>query len=130
MRMDADGTLVRMDAQRSFKNSLSPLYDTIDALLTGPTAAEKSRGLTTLIPNGTTLVNAALRGQTAVLNFSENFMFNNYGAEGYLAQLRQIVWTATDFAAVSNVQFLIEGRRVDFLGDNIRLDIPIARDDL
>jgi hypothetical protein len=130
MRMDSDGVLVRVQEKRQLSTSSSPLLDTINALLAGTQAAEEARGLTTLIPEGTVLINAAMRGSTAVLNFNENFMFNNYGAEGYLAQLRQIVWTATEFPSVKNVLFLIEGQRVEFLGDNIRLDKPISRDDL
>jgi spore germination protein GerM len=130
MRMDSDGVLVRVQEKRQLSASSSPLLDTINVLLAGTQAAEESRGLTTLIPEGTVLINAAMRGSTAVLNFNEKFMFNNYGAEGYLAQLRQIVWTATEFPSVKNVLFLVEGQRVDFLGDNIRLDKPISRDDL
>jgi spore germination protein GerM len=130
MRMDSDGLLVRTQEKRRIANAAAPLLDTITLLLAGTTAEEEARGLTTLIPAGTVLISAAMRGDTAVLNFNENFMFNNYGAEGYLAQLRQIVWTATEFQNVKNVQFLIEGRRVDFLGDNIRIDRPIARDEL
>jgi hypothetical protein len=130
MRVDADGILVRTEEKRQIAHSSSPLLDTINALLAGTTAAEEARGITTLVPSGTVLINAAMRGNTAILNFNENFMFNNYGAEGYLAQLRQIIWTATEFPSVKNVQFLIEGQRIDFLGDNIRLDQPISREDL
>jgi hypothetical protein len=130
MRMDTDGLLVRTEEKRQMAHSSSPLLDTINVLLAGTTAAENARGITTLIPSKTVLINAAMRGSTAVLNFNEDFMFNRYGAEGYLAQLRQIIWTATEFPSVKNVQFLIEGRRVDFLGDNIRLDQPISREDL
>jgi spore germination protein GerM len=130
MRMDANGLLVRTEEKRQMAHSSSPLRDTMNALLAGTTAAEEDRRITTLIPPGTMLLNAAMRGNTAVLNFNENFMFNSYGAEGYLAQLRQIIWTATEFPSVKNVQFLVEGQRIDFLGDNIRLDQPISRDDL
>jgi hypothetical protein len=130
MRVDADGVLVRTGEKRQMKNSSSPLLDTINVLLAGSAVAEEARGITTLIPEGTVLINAAMRGSTAVLNFNENFMFNSYGAEGYLAQLRQIIWTATEFPSVRNVQFLVEGQRVNFLGDNIRLDQPISREDV
>jgi hypothetical protein len=130
MRVDSDGVLVRAQEMRQVQNSPSPLLDTVNTLLGGTTEVEKARGVTTLIPAGTVLINAAMRGNTAVLNFNENFMFNSYGAEGYLAQLRQIIWTATEFPGVRNVQFLVEGQRIDFLGDNIRLDQPISREDL
>jgi spore germination protein GerM len=130
MRVDADGVLVRTQESRQVQNSSSPLLDTVKMLLDGTTEAEEARGVTTLIPEGTVLINAAMRGSTAVLNFNENFMFNSYGAEGYLAQLRQIIWTVTEFPGVRNVQFLVEGQRIEFLGDNIRLDQPISREDL
>ena len=130
IRMDTDGTLVRTPVTRTVSASVSPLFDAVTALLSGPTASEEARGLSSLVPAGTVLLNAAMRGTTAVLNFNDNFLFNNYGAEGYLAQLRQIVWTATEFPGVRNVQFLIEGQRVEFLGDNIRLDAPLSRDNL
>jgi hypothetical protein len=130
IRMDTDGTLVRTTVTRTVRAASSPLFDAVVSLLSGPTAAEEARGISSLIPAGTQLINAAMRGTTAVLNFNETFLFNNYGAEGYLAQLRQIVWTATEFPGVRNVQFLIEGQRVDFLGDNIRIDAPVSRDNL
>jgi spore germination protein GerM len=57
-------------------------------------------------------------------------MFNGYGAEGYVAQLRQIVWTATEFPNIHDVQILIEGRRIEFLGESIRIGRPISRDSL
>ncbi|MDR1468377.1 MAG: GerMN domain-containing protein [Spirochaetaceae bacterium] len=130
MRMDTDGILVRTEEKRQMAHSSSPLLDTINVLLAGTTAAENARGITTFIPPKTVLINAVMQGGTAVLNFNENFMFNSYGVEGYLAQLRQIIWTATEFPSVKNIQFLIEGQRIDFLGDNIRLDQPISREDL
>ncbi|MDR1232368.1 MAG: GerMN domain-containing protein [Spirochaetaceae bacterium] len=130
MRVDADGVLVRTGEKRQMKNTSSPLGDTMNVLLGGLTMAEKARGIMTLIPEGTVLINAAMRGSTAVLNFNENFKFNSYGAEGYIAQLRQIVWTATEFPSVRNVQFLVEGQRTNYLGDNIPLDQPISREDL
>jgi hypothetical protein len=130
MRVDSDGILVLTQEKRQMQNSSSPLLDTIKILLAGTSVVEETGGVRTLVPEGTLLINATMRGSTAVLNFNENFMFNSYGAEGYFAQLRQIIWTATEFPGVRNVQFLVEGQRINFLGDNIRLDQPISREDL
>ncbi|MDR2865644.1 MAG: GerMN domain-containing protein, partial [Spirochaetaceae bacterium] len=44
--------------------------------------------------------------------------------------LRQIVWTATEFSSVHDVQILIEGRKIDFLGEAIRIDRPLSRNSL
>jgi spore germination protein GerM len=84
----------------------------------------------TLIPEGTRLLSAMVRGQTAYLNFNEEFQFNTYGMEGYAAQIRQVIWTATEFSTVADVQILIEGRRLDYLGESIPIGSPLNREDL
>jgi spore germination protein GerM len=106
----------------------SPLADTIRLLLQGPTVDEGNRGLITLIPPGARLLSAQVRGSTAYLSFSEEFQFNTYGVEGYIGQLRQIIWTVTEFPNVSDVQILIEGRRIDYLGERIAIGSPLGRD--
>ena len=47
---------------------------------------------------------------------SEDFEFNTLGAEGYMGQLMQIVYTASNFSTVKSVQFLVEGEKKDYLG--------------
>lgn len=86
--------------------------------------------MVSLIPSGTRILSATVRGNTAYINFSEDFQYNTYGVEGYAAQLKQIVWTATEFPNVENVQILIEGRRVDYLGEGIWIGSPLNRDEL
>jgi spore germination protein GerM len=61
---------------------------------------------------------------------SEEFQYNSYGREGYAAQLHQIVWTATEFSSVKNVQLLIEGRRMDWLNEGIWIGNPLNRTSL
>jgi spore germination protein GerM len=68
-----------------------------------------------------------VRGNTAYLSFSDDFMLNTFGVEGYVAQLRQIVWTVTEFQNVNDVQILIEGRRLDYLAEGIWIGSPISR---
>lgn len=131
IKIDSDGTLVRTPVVRSLPESDSPMTDALTALIKGPTADEKKRGLESLIPVGTRLLSATVRGSTAYLSFSEEFQFNTYGVEGYAAQLRQIVWTATEFSTIQNVQILIDGRHLDYLGgDGIWIGTPLSRDTL
>jgi spore germination protein GerM len=130
MRLDPEGSILRIQVTRQIPVSDSPLMDTLHALLRGPSLEETRRGLLTLIPEGTRLLSAMVRGQTAYLNFNEEFQFNTYGMEGYAAQLRQIVWTATEFPTVADVQILIEGRRLDYLGESIRIGSPLSREGL
>lgn len=113
VQVDADGNVNRKSVVRQIPKSDSPLTDTIKALLAGPQASEKSM---TLIPEGTRLLSASVRNGIAALNFSEEFEFNAIGADGYRGQLMQVVFTATEFATVESVQFLIEGQRKDYIG--------------
>ncbi len=131
VRVDDDGIIARTKTVRSLSVSDAPLLDALSALIAGPTEAEKQKGLSSLIPAGTRLLSAIVRGDTAYLSFSEEFQFNSYGIEGYAAQLRQIIWTATEFSNVKTVQILIEGRRVDYLGsEGIWIGGPIGRESL
>lgn len=113
VQVDADGNVNRKSVVRQIPKSDSPLTDTIKALLAGPLDSEKSMSL---IPQGTRLLSATVRNGIAALNFSEEFEFNAIGADGYRGQLMQIVFTATEFATVESVQFLIEGQRKDYIG--------------
>jgi spore germination protein GerM len=127
IEVDGDGAILRTRVVRSMPATDSPLTDTLRLLLQGPTVDEQNRGLITLIPPGTGLRNAQVRGSTAYLSFSEEFQFNTYGVEGYIGQLRQIIWTVTEFPNVSDVQILIEGRRIDYLGERIAIGSPLGR---
>ncbi|MDR0600741.1 MAG: GerMN domain-containing protein [Treponema sp.] len=128
IRIDRDGTILRTRTARKIPASDSPMMDALGALLAGPTAEEQRRELRSFIPEGTRILSATVRGGTAYISFSEEFQYNTYGVEGYAAQLRQIVWTATEFANVTDVQILIEGRRVDYLGEGIWIGSPLGRD--
>jgi spore germination protein GerM len=108
----------------------SPMVDTLKILIQGPNMEEQRQGLVTLIPQGTRILAARVQGTTAYISFSEEFQYNTYGVEGYAGQLRQIIWTATEFPSVKDVQILIEGRRVDYLGEGIWIGSPVDRDAL
>jgi len=104
------------------------MTDVLHALIAGPSADEERRGLISLIPPDTRVLSATVRGETAYINFSEDFQYNTYGVEGYAAQLREIIYTVTEFPNVRRVQILIEGRRVDFLGEGIWIGSPVSRE--
>jgi spore germination protein GerM len=128
MQRDPDVTLMRTRVNRTLPLSDSPLLDVLEALLRGPSAEEQRRGLISLIPDGAKTLRAEVRGETAYISFNEEFMFNIYSTEGYAAQLQQVVWTATEFSNVKNVQILIEGRRIDYLGEGIWIGSPLGRE--
>jgi spore germination protein GerM len=129
-QVDKDGAILRTRVTRKISVSDSPMLDSLNALLSGPTAEEQRRGLVSLIPGGARVLSAVVRGNTAYISFSEDFQYNTYGVEGYAAQLKQIVWTVTEFSNIKDVQILIEGRRVDYLGEGIWIGSPVNRDTL
>jgi hypothetical protein len=128
MQVDKDGMVLRMRVTRSLGVSDSPMTDALLVLLEGPSPEEARRGLVSFIPPGTKLLSVMVRGSTAYINLNQEFQFSTFGVEGYAAQLRQIVWTATEFSTVKDVQILIEGKRVDYLGESVLIGSPIARD--
>jgi len=128
IRIGSDGSVQRVRADRRLPATDSPLRDVIQALIAGPNAEERQGDLISLIPGGTRLLSVTIRGDTAYINFNEDFQYNIYGAEGYNGQLRQIVFTATEFPNVSDVQILIEGSRVDFIGENFWIGSPLSRE--
>jgi len=130
IRVDRSGYISRVQANRKFPVSDSPLVDVIQALIAGPNAEEKSSGLISLIPPATKLLSASIRGNTAYISFNEEFQYNTYGVEGYAGQLRQIVFTVTEFSNIADVQILIEGRRIDYLGEGVWVGSPVSRDTL
>ena len=123
----SDGQILQSRVTRRIPVSESPMQDAVNSLLAGPTSAEVGRGILNLIPKNTRLLSASVRGNTAYLSFSEDFLFNTFGVEGYVAQLRQIVWTVTEFQNVRDVQILVDGRRLDYLGEGIYIGSPINR---
>ena len=127
-QVDRDGSILRIKVNRKLPVSDSPMTDVIQALIAGPNSDEKRRGLISLIPPGSAILSATVRDDTAYISFSEEFQYNSYGVEGYAGQLRQIVYTVTEFSNVKNVQILIEGRRVDYLGEGIWIGGPLTRD--
>jgi spore germination protein GerM len=126
-QIDKNGQILQSKITRRIPVSETPMTDVLNIMLAGPLADEINRGILNLIPKNTRLLSAAVRGSTAYLSFSEDFLFNSFGIEGYAAQIRQIVWTVTEFPNVTDVQILVDGRRIDYLGEGIYIGSPISR---
>lgn len=128
MEIGSDGSVNRKEIIRTMKKSNSPLVDTINALIAGPTGEEADKGCRSLIPSGSKLLNATIKNGVATLNFNEDFEFNQYGVEGTLGQLQEIVYTATAFQTVESVQFLVDGELKDYLGsEGVWIGSPLNR---
>ncbi|MDR2510494.1 MAG: GerMN domain-containing protein [Spirochaetaceae bacterium] len=127
VKVEGAGTVFLEPVKRLVPVNDTPLVTALNILLAGPTADESRRELISVIPKGTRVLRASVNGSIATIDFNENFMFNNYGEEGYIAQLKQIIWTATEFANINEVQIQIEGRKTEFLGETARIDRPLSR---
>lgn len=128
MNIDSDGSVNRKEVTRKMKKSASPLADAINALISGPIADEEKVGCRSLIPAQSKLLGATVSDGVATLNFSEEFEFNQYGVEGTLGQLQQIVYTATAFPTVNSVQILVEGDKKEYLGsEGVWIGTPLSR---
>ncbi|NCN05914.1 MAG: hypothetical protein GW949_09810 [Spirochaetales bacterium] len=128
LRISDDDSVVLEPRPRGIRFVDSPLSATLQALLAGPVESETTVGYLSLVPEGSQLISASIRGETAFLNFNESFRFNPLGYEGQKAQLQQIVYTATEFPTVSQVQILIDGQIVNYLGgDSLYVGAPLQR---
>lgn len=128
VRIENDGAITRQEVKRAITVTDSPLSDTLAALLAGPAEDEIRRKLITLIPRGTKLLGVGVRGSTVTIDLNDAFVYNRYGIEGYAGQLKQIVYTATAFPGIQDVQLLIEGEARDYLGgEGVYIGRPISR---
>lgn len=129
IRVTDEGTIYPDRVVREVAFVDAPLTAMLEVLIDGPNTQEIERGLHHLIPEDTRLLSASVRGGIAYLNFNEAFQFNPLGVEGYMAQLKQIVYSTTEFSTVDAVQILIEGREREFLGgDGVYIGKPLRRD--
>jgi spore germination protein GerM len=127
MKVDTAGSILWTSVKRDLPATDSPLLDAMQALIKGPSATEEKQGIISLIPKNVKIQNAIVRGSTAYISFNEDFLFNTYGVEGYAGQRRQIVLTATEFSNVKDVQILIDGKPVDYLGESVWIGSPVSR---
>jgi spore germination protein GerM len=119
VRINENGDLVQTAVGKEIPRTKTPLTVLLSFLLEGVSTQERQQGLVSFIPDGTQLLSTVIQNETAYISFNENFRYNTFGAEGYAAQIKQVVWTATEFPTVKNVQILIDGKKENYLGDSL-----------
>jgi len=124
-----DGKITMKAVIRPVQYIDAPLTATLEALLQGPTTAEINQGLMSLVSPQTRLRTVYIKGDTAYVDFNEAFRFNPLGKDGLIAELKQVIYTATEFPTVKKVQILVEGEISKHLGpEGIVIDKPLDRD--
>lgn len=99
------------------------------ALLDGPTADERAAGLTSAVPDGTTLRGVALRDGVATVDLSSAFA-EDADQASLLARVAQVVYTLTAFTTIQRVAFAIDGQPATTIGEVAAVDPPLGRADL
>lgn len=131
IRVDDDGKITLESVFKYIYVGKTPLTKSIERLLLGPDTQDINRGLLTLIPEESELLSVNIKDGVAYMNFNEMFKFNPLGVEGYIAQIKQVVYTATEYESVDSVQFLIDGAIQEYLSlEGVYIGRPISREDL
>lgn len=98
--------------------------EAVRALLAGPTAAERARGLGSTIPTGTALRSLSVTGGVATIDLSSAFGSGG-GSLSMRMRAAQVVCTLTGFESVDSVRFRLDGRPLTALGgEGLILDTP------
>jgi hypothetical protein len=97
----------------------------IDGLLAGPTSVESAAGLTTGVPETTTLLGVTIHEGVATVDLSDAFTDQETPALA-AERLSQVVYTMTQFATIDSVRFRIDGAPLTNLG-GFELDRPQTR---
>lgn len=128
IKLNSDGHLFLAGLPRKINFDNTPLTETLKALLEGPNREEQANNYLSLIPPEAKILSLSLQEDTLILDVNEAFAFNSLGIEGIVNQIKQIVYTVTEFSTVKQVQFLIEGEIVEFLtAEGPYLGKPITR---
>lgn len=99
----------------------------VEALLGGPSAAERAAGVLTSLPEGTELLGLSIAGGVATVNLSHPFEAGG-GSLSMFSRLAQLTYTLTQFPSVHGVNLELDGRPVRvFSGEGIILDRPMTR---
>jgi spore germination protein GerM len=126
--VDGVQTLVEVERKMDGRRPESLLRGAIEALLAGPTAEERAKGVTTEIPAGTRLRSLSVRDGIAFIDLTAAIASGG-GSTSMQARLWQVVYTGTQLpAAAQQVRLLIEGQERQALGgEGLIIERPIGR---
>jgi lipoprotein-anchoring transpeptidase ErfK/SrfK len=110
----------------------SPAAFAVEALLAGPTSAERRAGVETTIPAGTRLVSLSVRGDTATVDLSHTQLRSTaFDVSLRPARAAQIVYTLTAIPRIEQVVIHVNGiERATFVGSKLALSGALEQRDL
>lgn len=114
---------------RAVDDAAEPARAAVEALLQGPTSSEQDQGLTTSVPEGTTLAGLTIADGVATIDLSREFEAGG-GSLSMQMRLAQLVYTLTQFPTVSSVALKLDGTPVTALGgEGVQTVPPRSRAD-
>ncbi len=120
-----DGSAVVLETREVPVVNGAKLKAILDAMISGP----KDKNLIGTIPDGTNVRSLKIDGDTAFIDFSEEFVKNNPGGSASESMtIYSIVNTVTELSNIKKVQFLINGKKRDSY-IQIAIDEPIQRNE-
>jgi spore germination protein GerM len=123
---DNSGTLVPVERVVRGRGVEMRLRGAVEALLAGPTAAERAAGVTTEIPAGVRLLGLSVRDGTAIIDLTDT-VASGGGSSSMQGRVWQVVYTGTQLG-VRQVRILINGdERPALGGEGVLIDRPIGR---
>ena len=109
-------------------DGLAVARSAMEGLLEGPSAAERAAGLTSEIPEGTTLNGVSVANGTVTVDLSGEFD-DGGGSASMQSRVAQVVATLTQFPGFERVAFRIDGHPVQSIGgEGVVVDPPIGRE--
>ncbi|MEX2540884.1 MAG: GerMN domain-containing protein [Trueperaceae bacterium] len=124
------GTNFRLESVGRRSNADSPeerARAAITELAEGPTASERERGLTSVVPVGTSVHGILLIDAVLEVDLSGEFESGG-GSAAMQGRLNQLFYTLTQPAGIDGVRLFIDGRpAVVFGGEGIIVDSPWLR---
>lgn len=117
--------------ERPLQRNETPLKRALEELLAGPDQEESGQGIATQLPAGIKILNARIKGPTAIVNFSRKLEAYGGGSTRLQGMIAQIVYTATDIPGVEKAWIWIESRKEVVLGgEGLVLDHPLSRGEI
>jgi germination protein M len=101
----------------------------VNALLAGPTSAERDLGVTSTVPEGARLAGLDVKDGTATVDLSPEFESGG-GSLSMFGRLAELVFTLTQFSSVDRVWVASQGEPVTVFGsEGIVIDHALTRED-
>ena len=86
-----------------------------------------SKQLTNLFPPGTDVNSVKVKGDTATVDFNQNFASRGQGSFTERMMVNAVVCTLTEFPEIKKVKFLVDGKEIDTISGHMDLLDPLTR---